>query len=129
VIQIPLQNHQNTNYIGEIQIGSPPQKIRALFDTGSANSWVLGQECRTAQTLREKHFYFKSNRSSSWSDTGEQATIYFGSGELKGEFGKDSFWLPQKHGEMEVEQQTFGLVSKQSTFDETFDAIIGLAYP
>jgi hypothetical protein len=28
-----------------------------------------------------------------------------------------------------VQEQTFGLVRKQSTFDKTFDAIIGLAYP
>ena len=38
--------------------------------------------------------------------------------------------IPNAHGrEIVVNQQTFGLVQKQTTFDPTFDAIIGLAYP
>lgn len=28
-----------------------------------------------------------------------------------------------------IEEQTFGLVKKEDAFDDTFDAIVGLAYP
>jgi hypothetical protein len=35
-----LRNLGNVNYIGEITVGTPPQKLRALFDTGSSNMWV-----------------------------------------------------------------------------------------
>jgi len=29
--------------MSEIFVGNPPQKIRALFDTGSTNTWVLNK--------------------------------------------------------------------------------------
>ena len=94
-----LKNYYNTNYIGEIEIGENRQKIRALFDTGSANSWVLGSECRNKETLREKHQFFHEHHSQTWIDTGEHAKIYFGSGNLEGEFGKDTFRIPNATGD------------------------------
>jgi hypothetical protein len=30
-------------YMGTMYFGTPPQKIRGLFDTGSANTWVLSE--------------------------------------------------------------------------------------
>ena len=35
------QNLFNNAYVSDIFIGNPPQKVRALFDTGSSNLWVL----------------------------------------------------------------------------------------
>lgn len=29
--------------MSEIFVGNPPQKIRALFDTGSTNTWILNK--------------------------------------------------------------------------------------
>lgn len=108
-----LENFQNTNYIGEIKIGSSKQKIRALFDTGSANSWVLSTQSKNEVTEGEHHFYFDEKSSKTWIDTGEAAKIYFGSGDLEGEFGKDTFWIPQgRNNYLKVEDQTFGLVLK-----------------
>mmetsp|Transcript_29546 Transcript_29546/g.45016 ORF Transcript_29546/g.45016 Transcript_29546/m.45016 type:complete len:144 (+) Transcript_29546:198-629(+) len=36
-----MYNDEDMDYLADIYIGSPPQKVRALFDTGSANTWVL----------------------------------------------------------------------------------------
>ena len=44
-VKEPLTNSQNLSYIGELYLGSPsPQKVRAIFDTGSANPWILSKE-------------------------------------------------------------------------------------
>jgi hypothetical protein len=40
-----LENHWNYNYVGIFEIGTPPKKIRAIFDTGSTNQWVLSSQC------------------------------------------------------------------------------------
>jgi pepsin A len=37
-----MQANLNDNaYVADVYVGNPPQKIRALFDTGSTNAWVL----------------------------------------------------------------------------------------
>jgi len=35
-----------TAYVAEIFVGTPPQKVKALFDTGSANAWVVGKNVK-----------------------------------------------------------------------------------
>jgi hypothetical protein len=80
-------------------VGNPPQKIRALFDTGSANSWILGSECRNPKTLREHHLFFDHDASPSFVDSGQHAKIYFGSGNLEGEFGKDTIRITNGDGD------------------------------
>ena len=44
-VVMTLDNTENMGYVGEFYLGSEsPQKIRALFDTGSSNSWILSKE-------------------------------------------------------------------------------------
>ncbi len=43
--EVPLYNNHNYDYIGKFYYGSPPQMLRACFDTGSANGWLLSSDC------------------------------------------------------------------------------------
>lgn len=45
-VSVELADRFNTAYMGTIYVGSPPQQIRALFDTGSANTWVFSQKAK-----------------------------------------------------------------------------------
>jgi len=40
-VGLDLDNSWNYAYIATVYLGSPAQPIRALFDTGSANAWVI----------------------------------------------------------------------------------------
>ena len=34
-------------YVTDIYVGNPPQKVRAIFDTGSTNTWILNKSAKT----------------------------------------------------------------------------------
>lgn len=43
-----LNNHIDYSYTADIYVGNkPPQKIRALFDTGSSNTWILNKNVQS----------------------------------------------------------------------------------
>ena len=37
---INIDDFQNAQFYGEVHVGTPPQKINVIFDTGSSNLWV-----------------------------------------------------------------------------------------
>jgi len=40
-ICLGMKNNADQSYVADIYVGNPPQKLRAVFDTGSSNTWVL----------------------------------------------------------------------------------------
>lgn len=72
--------------MSEIFVGNPPQKIRALFDTGSTNTWVLN---KATDIGGPKEFAYDNAASSTSKKTEQKAKITFGSGSLAGHFYTD----------------------------------------
>lgn len=68
-------------------MGTPPQKLRALFDTGSANSWILNKN--TDLDGKVKSFSYDDSASTTNKKLKESAAIKFGIGDLSGHFYSD----------------------------------------
>jgi len=41
---IQQANLEDNAYVSDMYVGNPPQKVRALFDTGSTNTWILNKK-------------------------------------------------------------------------------------
>ena len=77
-------NDQDQAYMADIFIGTPPQKIRAIFDTGSSNSWILNSSVKRLNGLA-----YDNKASTTAKSTDQAATITFAQGMLAGHFYTD----------------------------------------
>lgn len=86
---INLKDFMNTEYYGDIQIGSPPQTFSVIYDTGSANLWVPGSGCQGCGS----HPTFRETTSSSYVNDGQNISIRYGSGPISGHLGNETVHL------------------------------------
>ncbi len=113
-----------TQYVGTVNVGSPPQTLSVLFDTGSADFWVMSDKCHpgTCHDRMASMASFYPQRSStftyevtSWDSVLRPrgpltSTLHYGSGSVTGQIGQD--WV--RFGDsLELENQvTRSLVTR-----------------
>ncbi|XP_004862221.1 renin isoform X2 [Heterocephalus glaber] len=124
---VVLTNYLNTQYYGEIGIGTPPQAFKVIFDTGSANLWVPSTKCSPLYTACEIHSLYDSAESSSYIENGTEFSIRYGSGKVKGFLSQDVVTV----GGITV-TQTFGEVTELPLIPfmlAKFDGVLGMGFP
>jgi len=119
-----------TAYWGSIQLGTPPQEFKVIFDTGSGNLIVPSADCKVPGCAPHKK-YSRAQSSSSQTVTNEKgegsSEITFGTGQIEGDFYRDHMCL----GESVCIDANFIAADKETTepFQEIpFDGIMGLGF-
>ncbi|UKJ88115.2 pepsin A [Theileria orientalis] len=127
-IAVPHLRH--VQYALSIDVGTPPQSIYPIIDTGSTNTWVVSRKC-TSDTCKSVKS-FDSSHSSTFVSLGDDIRIRFGTGVIRGSLGMDNV----KIGDDLVEKQVFGMVNEEISDPHknvfkviNFQGIIGLAFP
>lgn len=123
VVSVHLLQNQ---YTGRIGIGTPPQYLSVIFDTGSSSLWVTSARCRSAEC--RSHPSFDAQKSSSYKKVGLSLSVKFGTGEIEGFIAEDSFHL----GPLTVAGQSFGEITRETGavfLSSAFSGILGLAFP
>ncbi|KAL4308976.1 hypothetical protein GQ457_01G029710 [Hibiscus cannabinus] len=123
---IYLKNYLDTQYYGEIGIGSPSQRFSVVFDTASSNLWVPSSKCLFSIPC---HFHsrFQASSSSTYTKIGIPCTISYGTGGISGFFSLDHV----KVGDIVVEDQEFIEVTKEAFLPfliAKYDGILGLGF-
>ncbi|XP_047630247.1 LOW QUALITY PROTEIN: pregnancy-associated glycoprotein 2-like [Phacochoerus africanus] len=122
----PLRNYLDMAYVGNISIGTPPQRFSLVFDTGSSDLWVPSIYCKSKACVT--HRSFNPSHSSTFHHRGKSIKLEYGSGKMSGFLGHDTVQI----GQLTSTDQAFGLskVEIGRTFEHAvFDGILGLAYP
>ncbi|CAA9986186.1 eukaryotic aspartyl protease, putative [Plasmodium knowlesi strain H] len=134
VFLIPLKHLRDSQFVGKLLVGVPPQEIHPIFDTGSTNLWVVTTDCEEKSCKKVQRYNPYKSKTFRRSFIGKNLHIVFGSGSISGSIGKETFVL----GNHTVRNQTFGLVESESNdslngdniFDYIdFEGIVGLGFP
>ncbi|EEF50033.1 Aspartic proteinase precursor, putative [Ricinus communis] len=123
---IPLKNYLDTQYFGEISIGSPPQTFTVIFDTGSSNLWIPSAKCYFSLACYF-HSRYKSSRSTTYIRNGTTCKIRYGTGSIVGFFSQDTVEV----GNLVVRNQVFIEATREGSLTfvlAKFDGIFGLGF-
>jgi hypothetical protein len=124
---IVINDYENSQYYGEVSLGTPEQKFQVIFDTGSSDLWVAGSKCDSSCG---RHAKFDSSKSSTYVANGTTFHIEYGSGPVSGYESQDVAVA----GGLKVQNQIFAEVTDASGLGAAFelgkfDGIAGLAFP
>ena len=124
---IVINDYENSQYYGEIALGTPKQKFDVIFDTGSADLWVASVNCDSSCG---RHNKYNSKKSSTYIANGTTFHIEYGSGPVSGYESQDVL----DFGGLVVKDQIFAEVTDVSGLGAAykmgkFDGILGLAFP
>ena len=129
-VEVALTDYYNNQYVGEIEIGTPGQRLTVVFDTGSSDVWIPGKGCDACGD----HATFRSEDSSTYEavETKDGSPVTFevdyGSGKVRGTQARDRVSFSD---ELSLDGVTFGQVNFEDQDIQTFmmDGIAGLAFP
>jgi hypothetical protein len=125
-----LINHGNMQYFGTVQIGTPPEKFKVVFDTGSFVFWVPDAACKDYAC--KKHHQFKVHSSKSGEILGVKngvvslAYIKYGTGSMMGVRASDKI----KIGSLEIGHSGILVATKENgkVFQlSPFDGVLGFS--
>jgi len=123
---VVISDFQNAMYYGEVDVGTPGQKIQVVWDTGSSNLWVPNTRPWLASTW---HNIYDHTKSSTYKANGSKFHIEYGSGPVSGFYSSDTV----SFAGMQLDDFIFAEINDYSGLGIAyrvgkFDGILGLGF-
>ncbi|CAG9323273.1 unnamed protein product [Blepharisma stoltei] len=119
-----ITNNQNTQYYGDIKIGTPPQIFSVLFDTGSSSLFIPSVSCY-AQSCRYHHTY-NHQKSSSYIKNGQKFASNYDGGAVSGFLSQDTVtWGGYKIPNVTFAELTF---MPDQWISNAYDGVLGMSW-
>ncbi|CAD5214060.1 unnamed protein product [Bursaphelenchus xylophilus] len=124
-----LQNNYNVRYIGKIQVGTPPQSVQLIFDTGSSVVWVPEHGCRSSGKPHIACKYKEKTYSPEKSKTSvlvmkHGLNVSYSTGKANGDMRRDTLWVGSDSDLHDLRDFYFGSMQKIYNLDY---GMLGLA--
>lgn len=120
-----LTNYMDAQYFGDISLGTPEQKFKVIFDTGSSNLWVPSKKCWSVACFL--HSTYNSAKSTTYKADGRPLEIHYGTGSMKGFLSSDALAMAG----VQIKDQIFGEATTLPGITFTmakFDGILGMGF-
>jgi len=129
-VSLPTEISRTHALVTTISVGTPPQELRCLLDSGSSDLWVPSKRCKSCQNER----YFHADRSSTFAPKLQESlvgahpravTLSYGSGQISGYDVQDTITF----GSVQLKNQSFIIVEDAALPpDRPWDGICGLGW-
>eukprot|EP01065_Artemidia_motanka_P049647 TRINITY_DN8290_c0_g1_i2.p2 TRINITY_DN8290_c0_g1~~TRINITY_DN8290_c0_g1_i2.p2 ORF type:complete len:391 (+),score=137.90 TRINITY_DN8290_c0_g1_i2:66-1238(+) len=121
---IVINDYQDAQYYGEVSVGTPPQTMEVIYDTGSSNLWVPNKK-----PFFSIHHLYHHDKSSTYKANGTVFKIQYGSGPVSGYYSADTVDI----GDYKIPDYTFAEVDDTSGLGLAymigkFDGICGMGW-
>eukprot|EP00929_Paragymnodinium_shiwhaense_P023148 TRINITY_DN14577_c0_g1_i1.p1 TRINITY_DN14577_c0_g1~~TRINITY_DN14577_c0_g1_i1.p1 ORF type:complete len:733 (-),score=162.71 TRINITY_DN14577_c0_g1_i1:203-2401(-) len=130
----PNAMRQDLAVIADIGVGTPPQMLSVMLDSGSSDLWIPSRNCKSCISggIDVNHFFDAYASSTLQLANDEELGVYgnglrYGSGSVRGYVARDVVLFAG----IAVPEQNFLLVEAEQMGDPThpWDGILGLAQP
>jgi len=126
---IEIDDFGDAQYIGKVSVGTPPQEVRVVYDTGSSNLWVNNIPVPWWKKLLPHHEMYDHSKSSTYVANGTKFNIAYGSGPVAGFYSKDKITV----GDIAIPDYTFAEVDNVKGLGTMWlvgklDGILGLGW-
>lgn len=122
---IDIDSYFNCEYVGTVGVGSPPQWLDVIFDTGSGNFFVNSRYCESLSC--KTRAYYDNEISTGYSSTKEELVIKFGVGDVVGLICTDTVTIAG----IELPNQHFAEITVENGnvfFNSHFSGLLGLGF-
>lgn len=107
VIELPQYDIPKSGYTGMLSVGTPPQELPCIFDTGSSVLWINSDTCTMDNCEKNPQYIHES--SSTYKEDGQLVELTYGGGFLKGQLIDETVTL----GHLHIPHQTIGSVTEE----------------
>merc|ERR1711920_1148725 len=105
---VPLTDLQDSEYYGEVDIGTPAQKFTVIYDTGSSNLWVPNSQCSNCKSGGAPRY--DSSKSQTYVKDNRPFQLRYGTGSCNGFISKDTVTM----GGLTIDNFSFGEVTQEA---------------
>jgi cathepsin D len=122
-----IDQGQDSSYIASIDIGTPPQTMNVVLDTGSSDLWVADDKCTNCDASTPLFQSTKSSTLQFSTSTNSEVQLTYGSGQVSGGLARDTVSMAG----FGIQEQIFVGVDdvSQGFLDGSVSGILGLAFP